>query len=66
MRFDPATALDLSGRVAPIADGSRDLGRVMTEAFASAGADVVTASRSFGGSSLVSEDWTEYTVSDNG
>jgi NAD(P)-dependent dehydrogenase (short-subunit alcohol dehydrogenase family) len=62
MRFDPAAALDLSGRVALIADGSRGLGRVMTEAFATAGADVVTASRSFKGSSLVSEDRTEYSI----
>lgn len=43
--YDPAALFDLTGRTAVITGGSRGLGREMAMAFASAGADVVIASR---------------------
>lgn len=44
--FSPATAYDLSGRVALVTGGSRGLGKAMVLGFAAAGADVLIASRS--------------------
>jgi NAD(P)-dependent dehydrogenase (short-subunit alcohol dehydrogenase family) len=41
----PAELFDLTGTVAVIAGGSRDIGRTGAEGFATAGADVVIASR---------------------
>ena len=41
----PSSTFDLTGKVAVVTGGSRGLGRAMSEAFASAGATVVIASR---------------------
>ena len=50
------TLFDLSGKVALVTGGSRGLGREMVLAFASAGADVVIASRKIGSCEAVAEE----------
>ena len=43
----PAELFDLTGKVAVVTGGSRGIGRAVSEGFASAGADVVIASRKY-------------------
>ncbi|MET9087614.1 glucose 1-dehydrogenase [Streptomyces sp. NPDC004237] len=52
----PADLFDLSGKVALVTGGSRGLGREMARAFATAGADVVIASRKSEACETVAEE----------
>ncbi|MFE6488432.1 SDR family NAD(P)-dependent oxidoreductase [Streptomyces sp. NPDC057757] len=52
----PADLFDLSGKVALVTGGSRGLGREMVRAFATAGADVVIASRKAGACETVAAE----------
>lgn len=52
----PADLFDLSGKVALVTGGSRGLGREMVRAFATAGADVVIASRKSEACETVAEE----------
>ena len=57
----PQELFDLTGKVAVVTGGSRGIGRAVAEGFATAGADVVIASRKFDGCEKAAKEIAEAT-----